>query len=235
VGGRNRIDATVIEEVDDRLIEWATAVAPDAGVVLSAPGAIGDQVEIALYMHSLSYELPSSTWDRPPHQLWARYLVTVAARDPRDEHRILGDLLVAALEEGDFVVESEPWAPAQWQAIGSPPRPCFGIAQLVRVPRPLDTAKPVLHELEVEGTAPVDVRGMVVGPDDVPLVDVRVELASGGRATRTDSRGRFRLAAVPPTTGERQLVLTTKGRRISVAAASDAPDPLIIRVDPPGG
>lgn len=224
----------MISDVDDRLANWAAAVAPGADVVFALRPPVAEQLTIGLYLYAVAHEPSPRTWDRPPHQIRVRYLVTVAAASPRDEHQVLGDLLVAALDDAGLQVETLPWSAAEWGAAGLPPTPAFAVSTLVFVERPLESAPPVLHELDIHAVETIDLVGTVVGPGEIPLVDVRVELVGAGRTTRTNAKGQFRLSAVPAVATERELLLTSKNRRTSVTA-SQQNDPLLIRLDPPGG
>ena len=73
---------------------------------------------------------------------------------------------------------------------------------------------------------------MVVGPGDVPVMGARVECPALNRVTRTDGKGRFRLAAVPAAPPP-QFLVTAKGRQRWVSPDLHAlgGQPLVIRFD----
>jgi hypothetical protein len=224
----------VIDDIDVALVSWARSIAGDADVRLGLPQADPGALTVWLYLYGFADRPATRGPERAPHQAQANYLVIVGAPEPDAVHRTLGALLQGALDHEEWEVEWEPWSASDWQSAKLPRQPAFGISALVRMPRPEVVAKPVLHPLEVRGVALEDFEGVVVGPGDVPLVDVRIELA--GKSTRTDRDGRFRFCAMPETSPRCELHVSTKGREFSVIAErAGSNQPVIIRLDPPGG
>ncbi|MCU0518329.1 MAG: DUF4255 domain-containing protein, partial [Oscillatoria sp. Prado101] len=73
---------------------------------------------------------------RTPLQAAARYLVTTWAGTPEDAHRLLGDLLFAAMDSAAFQAELNPLPAAAWTAFGLPPQPSFVLRVPLQIARP---------------------------------------------------------------------------------------------------
>jgi hypothetical protein len=74
--------------------------------------------------------------------------------------------------------------------------------------------------------------GQIVGPENIPIMNARVELPSLDLFTSTDSKGRFRFSRVPAATGARLLRVRAKGQEFSInteQAGSDK-EPLVIQL-----
>ena len=225
----------MIDQADGRVKEWAAAVDAGAAVSLAPPTDGLPGRGVSLYLMELASEPPARGGGRPPLQLGLRYLVTTWAEAPEEAHRLLGQLAFAAMEEVEFQVELEPVPAAAWAALGAAPRPSFVLRVPLRQERPVPTAKPVRQPLVVQPATLAGLHGLVLGPGDAPLVDVRVELPAFGLRSRTDIAGRFGFPGVPEEPRAKQLRLTAKGRALSVTAAgpTTAEAPLVIRFDPP--
>jgi hypothetical protein len=128
---------------------------------------------------------------REPFRFQVRHLVTSVLP------AMLDKVLVAAVHAGQPLITLEPPEPELWLALGARPRP----ALLVDVPAMISRAQPVAPRvrgpLRIAGGPVQAVRGRVVGPGDVPLPGVQVEIISTGTAVRTGSDGRFSLSAAP--------------------------------------
>ena len=78
--------------------------------------------------------------------------------------------------------------------------------------------------------------GVVLGPQELPVVGARVELPALRLSTRTDSKGGFRFSAVPAQPASKLLRVTAKGRELSVQTEADAGrQPMVIHFDPTRG
>ena len=145
---------------------------------------------------------------------------------------MLGTLVVAALQNPEFEVELEPVPLSLWGALGIAPRPSF----VVRVPFRHDLeeklAPRVRKPLVVRQIPFRTLEGLILGPEDIPLMDARVELPALDLFTNTDSKGRFRFSAVPAAPGTKLLRVRAKGQEFSINtehAGSDN-DPLVIHL-----
>ena len=222
----------MLEQVDRRLREWVTSTLEGVDVSLDLPGAKVKGPTVGLYLFELCRTPPARTTKRPPLQLSLRYLVTAQEARPEASHRLLGELMLAAMQDAELEVESEPVPLAFWTAFGTPPRPAFVLRVNLRVERDEPTAPLVRKPIRVD-TAPLSgLEGLVLGPGDTPLAGAVVELPELRRLTETDHKGRFSFASVP--SGRCALRVRAKGRETTVTpselTAHDG-EPMIIRFD----
>lgn len=126
----------MIDKIDGRLQGWAAAVVKPVPVSLSAPdgGAAGQGVSLYLMAIARTPATPLSA--RGQLQMTLRYLVTAWSERPEDGHRILGDLVVAAADSPDLLVDLEPIPVEVWRAFGVVPRPAFTLEVPFRLERP---------------------------------------------------------------------------------------------------
>ncbi len=221
-------------ESDGRLKDWVGSVIQGADLSLEAPGVRPTGRGVGLYLLELIQSPPPSTSRRPPLQLALRYLVTAWSDKPEDAHQMLVDLMFAAMENSDFQVEQEPVPLTLWTALTVPPRPSFVLRVPLRQERPQPQAKLVRQPLKIQSSPIVGFHGLLLGPEDMPLSDCRVEMPDLNLATGTDYKGRFSFPSVPAA-GTKQLLVKAKGYELPVCSEENHPDsgaPLIIRFSP---
>ena len=221
----------MIDEVDRRLREWAATVVGEVPVSLAPPSREREgEAGVGLYLFDLA-ESPSPRTSGPqPLQFLLRYLVTASSPEPEEAHRLLGELLFAALETPEMEVEVGAVPVALWQAFGAAPRPAFTLRMPMLKERRKRPVRRVLEPLVVEASRLARLAGVVLGPGDLPLAGARVELPALNVSTRTDFQGRFQFAAVPEgATGV--LRVQARGRELAVAPErpADPESPLIVR------
>jgi hypothetical protein len=221
----------MIDEMDRRLRDWAGSVVGGLPVSLAPPGREeAGEAAVSLYLLDLG-ESPSPRTPGPqPLELQLRYLVTTSARDPEEAHRLLSDLLFAALETEEMQVEMEPVPPALWQAFGVAPRPAFRFRVPLIKDREARPAPRVLEPVVVRAAPLARFDGVVLGPGDVPLAGARVALPALNLSARTDFQGRFHFGAVPrDATGT--LRVEARGRELSLTPEppSEPESPRIVR------
>jgi hypothetical protein len=203
---------SMIAEADRRLKQWAAALVSGADIRLAAPADAADQRIVSLHLLELVQSAPAQTSHRLPLQLLLRYLVTTWAEDPEDAHRMLSELVFAAMEHPDFEVEFDPLPAAMWAAFKATPRPSFLLRVPLRKERPEPRIGRVLKPVELRLARVTELAGVVVGPDELPLSEVRVELTTLRQATRTDAQGRFRFECVPAEPAAKPLRVQAKGK-----------------------
>src|SRR5271157_5446383 len=98
----------MIDEVDRRLKDWVKSILEGVEVYLTAPNNAPVQRGIGLYLMEVAVMPPASTSKLPPLQVALRFLVTSWSEDPEDAHRLLGELVFAAMDNPEFEVELEP-------------------------------------------------------------------------------------------------------------------------------
>ena len=108
---------------------------------------------------------------------------------------------------------------------------------MLRVPmlqeRKLPVTKLIRETMILRDSPLVSLQGMVVGPENIPIVGARVELPGFQRTTYTDHKGLFLFSAIPADPARKRLRVKAKGREVAVLAEHGAhmPDPLVIHVD----
>jgi hypothetical protein len=185
---------------------------------------------VALSLLDITATPPPRSARRQRLEADVRYLITAWAADALDAHRLLGDLLFAALENPDLDVGLEPPPLALWRAFGVPPQPAF----VVRCrtwkdlePRPIT---PVTKRVFDVGVAR-HIAALVIARDGRPASNVTVDLPAHGTAVQTDANGRFTFAAVLPETPS-ALVVRVGGVEQTVELGPATVDgPLIVHLD----
>jgi hypothetical protein len=169
-----------------------------------------------------------SSATREPFRFGVRYLVTASGPNGL---RLLDKVLTAAATTGDSQFLLEAGDPALWQALGVPPRPAVIIETPVQIKPPEVVVPPVLQPLRLSIIPRVTVTGRVVGPGDVPLAAMRVEVPGTPYKTETDAQGRFAIAGIPEAP-EVRLLLVGRGK-ILTAAVDPTDADLVIKCDLP--
>ena len=223
----------MLDEVDRQLKTWVSSVLAGVAVSMDAPLEPTTGSGVSLYLLRVTKAPPARGGrDRPPLQLTLNYLVTTWSEDAEESHRLLGELAFAALAHAQYEVEIDPAPLAVWRAFGIAPRPSFMLSVRLQREWPAVDTPVVRSAVSVQGSVAATVSGIVVGPGDVPVTGARVECPALNRATRTDGKGRFHLAAVPAAPPP-QLLVTAKGRHRWVSPDLQAlgGQPLVIRFD----
>ncbi|HEY2971381.1 MAG TPA: Pvc16 family protein [Pyrinomonadaceae bacterium] len=222
----------MIDQIDRRLTAWIGGILDQVDVSLAPPEAAETARGVGLYLMELVQSPPARGTRRPPLMMTLRYLITTQAAKPEDAHQMLGALVVAALENPEFEVEQEPLPLALWTSLGIAPRPSF----VLRVPfiqeRPEKLAPLVRKPIVIKHLALRSLEGQILGPEDIPLMNARVELPALELFTTTDSKGRFHFSSVPAMPGARLLRVRAKGQEFSINTeqAGSEEDPLVIHL-----
>jgi hypothetical protein len=223
----------MIERIGQEIRNWIGSVITGAEVVFGLPDADAHSPQIGLYLMDLSHSNCARVGKLPPFKINLRYLVT--ARSPRAEesHRLLGELIFAALQKSEkeapeFEAIVEPLPVEAWAVLGAAPQPSFFLRAPLRLERP-EPAVPMVKEPVVLQPSPMRaLSGVVYGPGDTPIMGARVELLTLGIATRTDQWGRFRFAGAP-SNGQLKLLAQAKGQTKEIDY-SIGDEPLEIRL-----
>jgi len=206
----------MIERISQEIRDWIVSAVADVEVVFGLPGANAQGAQVGLYLMDLSRSNCGRVGKLPPFKINLRYLVTAWSPRAEEAHRLLGELIFAALrkaekEAPEFEVVVEPLPVEAWAVLGVAPQPSFFLRAPLRHERP-EPAIPLVREPVVLRPSPARaLSGVVYGPGDTPIMGARVELLSLGIATRTDERGRFRFAGVP-SNGQLKLLAQAKGQ-----------------------
>jgi hypothetical protein len=221
----------VVDHFDESVKNWILAVAEGAELWMGPPNGQRAGSGVGLYLLEIMKAAPINTAQRPvPLQLTLKYLVTTWSDKPEDAHQQLVGLMLAAMGSADYEMEAEPLPASVWTALGAAPQPSF----LLRVPfsfeRPAAPAKLVRHPLKIQAMPVASFYGLVLGPDETPLSNCRVEIPSLRLSTSTDYTGRFCFPCVSGE-GTNKLLVKAKGRELAVSSDRNYPDsgaPLVI-------
>jgi len=227
------VSRRVIEQADRRLTEWVSTVAgPDVRVVLTAPSDEHQGTGVSLFLMDLVSLPPMRGERRAPLQMALRFVVTAWAEEPLAEHRLLGALVAAAMQEEGFEVQLTPLPPTAWTALGAAPRPSFVLQVPVRQARPEPAVPRVRGPLSMQGVGLEPMSGVVLGPGDVPVANARVEVPAAEAVAETDPQGRFRFPALPVEPHRKLVRVRARGRQLDVEIARpEAGGSVVIRFD----
>lgn len=222
----------MIDEVDQRLKAWVGHVIGETPVSLAVPAQGSREQGVSLYLLELGALPPARTGRRVPLQFCVCYLITVGDESPERAHRLLGELVFAALEAPEFQVELAPVPVELWAALGVAPQPAFRLRLPVRRERAEPNIARVRAPLVVQSSPSEALLGCVVGPGDIPIPGAVVELPTLNLSTRTDARGFFRFPFVPPLKTLGALEVRAKGEVLHVEseALASSEGPLVIRL-----
>ena len=221
----------MIDEIDQRLKDWVGTVLEGVEVSLGTPNGRKTGRGIGLYLIELKDKPPLRTTKRPALQLSLRYLVTAWADQPEDAHRLLGQLVFAAMENPEFEIDLSPLPIAAWRAFGVAPQPSFLLGVPLQKTRPEPKVGIVREPLIVKTSPVTSFHGVVLGPGDTPLAGARVEIPGLRLVTHTDYKGRFRFSTVPSEPAEKLLEIKAKGRNLTLTAEENHPEdgePLVV-------
>lgn len=223
----------MFDQMDGRLKDWVLQILGPTEISLETPGKAQTGKGVGLYLFELANAFPASGAFLPPLKLELHYLVTTWAEQPEEAHHLVGQLAFAALANSSFEVDLGPLPPETWLAFATPPRPAFVLRVPVITERPEPVTKPVTQPLVVHTSPLIDFSGQVVGPQDIPLVNARVEMPFLNRFTYTNSKGWFRFPACPAQPGVQRLRVVSKGWTLELDAEPSATtqEPLVIHFD----
>lgn len=221
----------MIEQTDKRLCEWVESIQDGLTVSLASPKADQTGQGINLYLIGLDAAPPPRGTLRAPLQFTLIYLVTVWGYEPEEAHRLLGELIFAAMNSTDFELDLKPLPPEAWLAFGVPPQPSFFLRAIARRERPEPEVKYVRKPMVVRTTPLVTLDGVLLGPGDVPLPGARIDIPGMDVYTRTDRYGQFHFTSLPAEPGVKQLHIQAKGREMQVTVEPSDGQPIVIRFD----
>ncbi len=221
----------MIDQVDVRLKAWVETVLGTISIALTSPREIPTDPVVYLYLMRITPALAPPTAKRLPRQVLLHYLITARAPDPEQAHRLLGDLVLAALdgENADFELDFEPLPVETWIALGVEPLPAFIIKIPLSRERPQREIPLVRVPMVIRAASITSLQGTVLGPQDQPLQGALVELASVRQYQRTDAQGNFRFASVPTDPQTQQLRVSAKGHELEVSVELSA-EPIVIHL-----
>jgi hypothetical protein len=202
----------MLEQTDQRLIDWAKEVTDNAKISLNEPQAAEEG--ITLHLMEIVPVPPARGLKRPPIQLQLRYLVTARADKPEKAHAWLDKLIVAAMDTEDFEVEAMPVS--SWLAYDMPPRAAFVLKVLARQERLEPPVKFVTKPLVTHIVNAVSMQGVILAPNDVPIGGASVEITKLNLYAISDDNGVFRFPRLPNQPDGVELKIRAKGREQTI-------------------
>jgi hypothetical protein len=208
----------MIDTVDEQLLEWLKSEVPGSPVSLAPPTAgLEAKPAVSCYLLELAAAPPARAPanGRPvPLQLGLDLYL--------EAHRLLGNLVLAAMDRPGCEVDLTPPPAAMWQALGAIPRPAFVMQLPLRRERPLPSTGIVRHPIVIREASLRALSGRVLGPGEVPLAGARLEIPALHLSTRSDATGRFTFPPIPSSPLPSEVIVTARGRMLRVV-----PDQLI--------
>jgi hypothetical protein len=218
---------SVIDAVDSELTSWADRILGKKMSSLAAPGIKPSARGVSLFLIDIISAPPPRTARKVRLEISLRYLVTSWSEDIDDAHKLIGDLLFAAMENSNFTVETGPVPIEVWQCLGVPPRPGF----LLRVPLSKELPeRPVkyVRRLVLQTAPSTSLQGLVTGPGDIAISGALVELPSMNLTARTDPRGGFHFPNIAAEPSDQVLRVRAKGREQTFRTAENKrPDGIV--------
>jgi hypothetical protein len=206
-------------------------VVTEAEVVLGLPRQRENWQCVSLYLLALTDPLPAWVSRRSGKQVALRYLVTAWGSEEEQAHALLGKLMLALMEKREYDLSLEELPMTLWSALGIVPRPALTLRVPYAIQQQEQVVKLVQGPLVVQGSPTRSLHGLVLGPNNIPIVGASVELPALQLRSSTDTRGRFFFAMVPGESQSVQLVVKARGYRqnVTVEQSSSAKEPLTIR------
>ena len=219
----------MIDQIDERLKAWVESVVGDVAVAFTPPGDAQADPVVHLYLMKIIPVLAAPDATRLPKQVKLCYLVVVRSADPEQMHKLLGELVFAALDSTDFEIDYDPLPPETWLALGSELQPGFVIQVPFNRERPTANPQLVRVPMVTRASSITSMQGVVVGPKDLPLAGILVELPGLRQYQRTDAHGRFRFPTIPAEPATKLLRVSGKGHELEVNVEQGA-DPVVIHL-----
>lgn len=225
----------MIDQIDRQIKSWVEGIVDGVTISLERPDYRTSGKGAFVYLIMLTDRPPPRGPKRPPLQLTLRYLVTTWAETPEEAHKILGELVFAAMDNPEFGVEFNTITISDWTVFGISPQPYFILSVPLRLDRegPIET-KLVRKPLVIRAAPVTSLKGAVLSLDDVPIAGAVVEIPILRLFSRTDAEGRFSFPTVPASPAVNLLRVRAKGREFDIEIDRSFSDgePLLIRFDP---
>ncbi len=222
----------MFHESDSEIEKWIKEILGDIEISFEPPNSKRTGRVIGAYLMEVARKpLGVGGPAAPDLKFELRYLITVSSDQPRESHRVLGQLMCHAIEIKRFEVEIEPLSHSFWNAIQTAPMPSF----VIRIPviYTVDrTAKPVVQSPpQVAFSETFKMAGVVFGPDRMPISDVGVSIPNLSKKTSSNLNGYFQLPGIPSQSIPPALHLSFKGRQFKYSLSNDVDFDEPIQID----
>ncbi len=224
----------MIDQIDEQLKAWVTSVAGSVTIALTPPRDTSQTLPQAdpvvhVYLMGIVPALAAPDPKKLPRQVMLDYLIAVRGNDPEQAHKLLGLLILAALDSTAFTLNFEPLPVETWLAFGTEPQPAFVLRVPLNRDRSAVDVKVVRQPMVLREASISSLQGVVLGPKDLPLAGVLVELPGLRQYQRTDVHGHFRFPTVPLDPPIKSLRVSGKGHELDVNVESIT-NPLVIHL-----
>jgi hypothetical protein len=215
-----------IETATAELVTWLERVS--GGPVRVGPPVDGDEAGLSLWPFELHAEQQArSTGARHPYRFAVRYLVCGSGAAALG---LLDRVLAEAVRAGEPALSLGGVDQAVWSAVRATPRPVLVFEVPAQVTYPVPETTLVSQPLVLKQARMRPLIGEVLGPGDLPVAGLRVELAGTALGTYTDRYGRFTFATVPAS-DQVQIRLLGRGRTFTADVALTDDGPVVIHCD----
>ena len=219
------------QEVDERLANWVASILSDVTVSFEAPQPQLEGKGVSLYLYEVRPE-PALRSRTPPLLASARYLVTTWSPSPPEAHSLLTELMFSAQDQPDMEIDPGPFPPEAWATLSVPIRPSFTLRLPLRRERRTPQPKLVRQRLVVQSATLVPLRGVILGPEDIPIAGARIEVPALNLSTSSDGHGRFVFPSLPGGDTPTTLRVIAKGKELTLAVRAASDEPLVIHFGP---
>ena len=222
----------MIAEADSQILQWTKEVLGESIAVLGPPANAQKGRGVGIHLLEVLPQPREHAAIRPRLQASLKYLVTSWATTQEEGHKLLGQLLEAAMLQSDYEVQAESLPSETWSAFGVYPQACLVLQARVWKELERKPAK-LVRKLVLETVPGRPFRGVVVGPDEIPLSDADVEFLHLNLFTKTDPYGRFEFVNVPMQVGVRSLRVRARGQEMTIELKDEADEqsPVSIHFD----
>ena len=185
-------------EVNNHLEIWVRdTLGKDILFSLNTPSAVPQKESINLYLLDINPGLEARGAGLPPLKLNLHYLVSAWDKETVKMHENLSSLAFSVLENKEWRIVERENLSSIWKDFGLPPRPSFIIEVPCRLKRTRKVAPPVTEPPILNNTPLEPLIGLLLGPNNLPVAGVRVEVPVAGLSAKTDHKGKFRIPGFP--------------------------------------
>lgn len=217
-----------IEAASAALVTWLADV---AGPTTQEPPSDSDSATARLVVWPLELLPEQHIAGQALIRLKVRHLVMGMGAPPLAARMLDRAVAASAAGNGAPEITFEPIALEVWLALRIRPRPALVIDIAAHVSRSTVVAPRVRTPLQVQDGVMHAIAGHVLGPSDLPIPGVRLEVAGTGASTYSGAGGAFALPGVPAGIPLR-LVLSGRGvRRLAEVPADAPPDDIVVRFE----
>lgn len=206
----------MFDKTDERLESWLKSITQNLEVFFTSPTKDLKKQGVYIYLLDLLPNPSGRGVRRPPLQVTLRYLIFPQTEDPKENHRVLGNLLISAMESSEFEVEKNLIPPGIWQAFGMPPQPAFILRVPFTLKREEKLAPPVKFPVVINQTTLESLQGRILAKE-IPIANAKIDIPALQITTTTNSDGFFRFASIPSEPKDKNIIIRARGREFAVS------------------